>query len=160
VQVKSLDSHLIRTLLAARAGLVAMHRDVANQIRGALKTIGLVLGKVAAGTFEAHVRQLIAWTLQRYESLRSRPQLENGATFAARVLKPDDLRQRHLRLFVSHHKADGWTERVGLTLKQAAYTVLRDGIEQPATEYENFTVLRFCDEYRCICGRLERSRAD
>jgi uncharacterized membrane-anchored protein len=31
VQVKSLDSHLIRTLLAARAGLVAMHRDVANQ---------------------------------------------------------------------------------------------------------------------------------
>ena len=60
VQVKSLDSHLIRTLLAARAGLVAMHRDVANQIRGALKTFGLVLGKVAAGTFEARVRQLIA----------------------------------------------------------------------------------------------------
>jgi transposase len=58
VQVKSLDSHLIRTLLAA--GLVAMHRDVANQIRGALKTFGLVLGKVAAGTFEARVRQLIA----------------------------------------------------------------------------------------------------
>src|SRR5512135_226256 len=60
VQVKSLDSHLIRTLLAARAGLVAMHRDVANQIRGALKTFGLVLGKVAAGAFEARVRQLIA----------------------------------------------------------------------------------------------------
>src|SRR5512132_1726653 len=60
VQVKSLDSHLIRTLLAARAGLVAMHRDVANHIRGALKTFGLVLGKVAAGTFEARVRQLIA----------------------------------------------------------------------------------------------------
>ncbi len=38
VQVKSLDSHFIRTLLAARAGLVAMHRDVANQIRGILKT--------------------------------------------------------------------------------------------------------------------------
>jgi transposase len=60
VQVKSLDSHLIRTLLAARAGLVATHRDVANQVRGALKTFGLVLGKVAAGTFEARVRQLIA----------------------------------------------------------------------------------------------------
>ena len=60
VQVKSLDSHLIRTLLAARAGLVTMHRDVANQIRGTLKTFGLVLGKVAAGTFEARVRQLIA----------------------------------------------------------------------------------------------------
>lgn len=60
VQVKSLDSHLIRTLLAARAGLVTMHRDVANQIRGALKTFGLVLGKVAAGAFEARVRQLIA----------------------------------------------------------------------------------------------------
>jgi hypothetical protein len=29
-------------------------------IRGALKTFGLVLGKVAAGTFEARVRQLIA----------------------------------------------------------------------------------------------------
>ena len=60
VQVKSLDSHLIRTLLAARAGLVAMHRDVANQIRGTLKTFGLVLGKVAGGAFEARVRQLIA----------------------------------------------------------------------------------------------------
>ena len=60
VQVKSLDSHLIRTLLTARAGLVAMHRDVANQIRGALKTFGLVLGKVAAGAFEVRVRQLIA----------------------------------------------------------------------------------------------------
>ena len=58
VQVKSLDSHLIRTLLAARAG--TMHRDVANQIRGTLKTFGLVLGKVAAGAFEARVRQLIA----------------------------------------------------------------------------------------------------
>src|SRR5512147_3132390 len=46
--------------LTARAGLVAMHRDVANQIRGALKTFGLVLGKVAAGAFEARVRQLIA----------------------------------------------------------------------------------------------------
>ena len=33
VQVKSLDSHLIRTLLAARAGLVVMHRDVANHPR-------------------------------------------------------------------------------------------------------------------------------
>src|SRR5512132_1211768 len=40
--------------------LVAMHRDVANQIRGILKTFGLVLGKVAAGKFEARVRQLIA----------------------------------------------------------------------------------------------------
>jgi transposase len=37
-----------------------MHRDVANQIRGILKTFGLVLGKVAAGAFEARVRQLIA----------------------------------------------------------------------------------------------------
>jgi transposase len=52
VQVKSLDSHLIRTLLAARAGLVAMHRDVANQIRGALKTFGLVLGKVGHALLE------------------------------------------------------------------------------------------------------------
>src|SRR5512132_3723250 len=60
VQVKSLDSHLIRTLLAARAGLATMHRDVANQTRGALKTFGLVLRKVAAGAFEARVRQLIA----------------------------------------------------------------------------------------------------
>jgi hypothetical protein len=45
VQVKSLDSHLIRTLLAARAGLVAMHRDVANQIRGALKTLAWCWGR-------------------------------------------------------------------------------------------------------------------
>ena len=59
VQVKSLDSHLYPDAAGARAGLVAMHRDVANQIRGA-QDLGLVLWKVAAGTFEARVRQLIA----------------------------------------------------------------------------------------------------
>jgi hypothetical protein len=65
----------------------------------------------------------------------------NGATFAARVLKPDDLRQQHLRLLVSHNKADRAC-RVGL-LKQAAYTVLLYGVEQPATEYEELS--RYCD---------------
>jgi transposase len=80
VQVKSLDSHLIRTLLAARAGLVAMHRDVANQIRGALKTFGLVLGKVAAGAFEARVRQLIAGNPLLAEVLEALPKVRASSS--------------------------------------------------------------------------------
>jgi transposase len=47
--VKSGPSHLARALLASRALLVGMRGDIANQVRGLLKTFGLVVGKPAGG---------------------------------------------------------------------------------------------------------------
>jgi transposase len=60
VRVKSLDSHLVRATLASRALLVATRRDVQNQIRGLLKTHGLVVGKAYGKLFAARVRELLA----------------------------------------------------------------------------------------------------
>lgn len=57
VGVKSLDSHATRSMLGARAQLVGMRTDVINQIRGTLKTFGIVLGK-GKGTGRAFERRV------------------------------------------------------------------------------------------------------
>ena len=51
VRVKDLDSHAVRALLASRALLVEMKRDIENQIRGLLKNFGLVIGRAKMNTF-------------------------------------------------------------------------------------------------------------
>lgn len=56
VGVKSLDSHTVRSMLGARAQLVGMRVEVTNQIRGILKTFGIVLSKRTGAPFE----QLVA----------------------------------------------------------------------------------------------------
>jgi transposase len=56
VGVKSLDSHTIRSMLGARAQLVGMRVEVTNQIRGILKTFGIVLSRRTGAPFE----QLVA----------------------------------------------------------------------------------------------------
>ncbi|EJT01624.1 IS110 family transposase [Rhizobium sp. CCGE 510] len=60
VRVKSFDSMLVRTLVAARNQLVKMTTQLANQIRGLMKTFGLVVPKGAGRVFEDHVRNLLA----------------------------------------------------------------------------------------------------
>jgi transposase len=45
VRVKDLESHSVRALLASRALLVKIKRDLENQIRGLLKNVGLVIGR-------------------------------------------------------------------------------------------------------------------
>ena len=52
VGVKSLDSHAIRSMLGARAQLVGMRVEVTNQIRGILKTFGIVLSRRTGEPFE------------------------------------------------------------------------------------------------------------
>lgn len=52
VGVKSLDSHAVRSMLGARAQLVGMRVEVTNQIRGILKTFGIVLSKRTGEPFE------------------------------------------------------------------------------------------------------------
>ena len=45
VRVKDHDSHAVKALLASRALLVKIKRDLENQIRGLLKNFGLVIGR-------------------------------------------------------------------------------------------------------------------
>lgn len=55
LSMKGLGSCRIRALLSARGQLVAVRTTLYNQIRGLLKTFGVVLGPGKDGTFESHV---------------------------------------------------------------------------------------------------------
>ncbi|MFB9985556.1 IS110 family transposase [Mesorhizobium kowhaii] len=59
VRVKQYDSMLTRTLVAARSQLIKIVTELSNQIRGLMKTFGLVVPKGAGRVFEANVRNLI-----------------------------------------------------------------------------------------------------
>ena len=60
VRVKGFDSMLARTLVAARTRLVRITTELSNQIRGLMKTFGLVVPPSKGGKFEANVRRLLA----------------------------------------------------------------------------------------------------
>ena len=60
VRVKGYDSMLVRTLVAARRHLVRISTELSNQIRGLMKTFGLVVPGAKGGRFEAEVRRLLA----------------------------------------------------------------------------------------------------
>ncbi len=59
VCVKDLDSHAIRALLASRALLVELKRDIENQIRGLLKNFGLIIGRAKMNTFADRANEFI-----------------------------------------------------------------------------------------------------
>lgn len=60
VRVKSFDSMLTRTLVAARNQLLKMTIQLSNQIRGLMKTFGLIVPKGAGRVFDGHVCSLLA----------------------------------------------------------------------------------------------------
>src|SRR6201986_473659 len=60
VRVKGLDNHSVRALLASRALLVKIKRDLENQIRGLLKNVGLVIGRAKFNVFTVRAEELIA----------------------------------------------------------------------------------------------------
>ena len=47
-KVKSIESRHVRATLAARAKLVDLRRDLENQMRGLLKSLGIILGKAGS----------------------------------------------------------------------------------------------------------------
>lgn len=59
VRVKDLDSHAVRALLASRALLVKLKRDVENQVRGLLKNLGLVIGRAKMNVFSMRALEMI-----------------------------------------------------------------------------------------------------
>jgi transposase len=60
VRVKQFDSMLTCTLVGARHRLITISTELSNQIRGLMKTFGLVVPKGAGRVFEANVRRLLA----------------------------------------------------------------------------------------------------
>ncbi|RZF58281.1 IS110 family transposase [Sphingomonas populi] len=59
VRVKGFDSMLIRTLVTARRQLLKMRLQMSNQIRGLMKTFGLIVPKGAGSVFDRNVRTLL-----------------------------------------------------------------------------------------------------
>jgi transposase len=59
VRVKGYDSMLTRTLVAARTRLVTICTELSNQIRGLMKTFGLVIPGGKGATFGNNVRLLL-----------------------------------------------------------------------------------------------------
>jgi transposase len=59
VRVKGFDSMLTRTLVAARTRLVKITTELSNQIRGIMKTFGLLVPAGKGSTFEKNVRDLL-----------------------------------------------------------------------------------------------------
>lgn len=60
VRVKGFDSMLTRTLVGARNQLVRMTTQLSNQIRGVMKTFGLLVPAGKGSAFEMNVRNLLA----------------------------------------------------------------------------------------------------
>ncbi|MET0528335.1 MAG: transposase, partial [Microvirga sp.] len=59
VRVKGFDSMLTRTLVAARTRLERICTELSNQIRGLMKTFGLIVPAGKVSTFEKNVRSLL-----------------------------------------------------------------------------------------------------
>jgi transposase len=60
VRVKDYDSMLTRTLVGARSQLIDISTELSNNIRGVMKTFGLVVPKGGGRLFETNVRRLLA----------------------------------------------------------------------------------------------------
>jgi transposase len=71
VEVKSMDAHLIRTLVIARSKLVETRTRLTNQLRGILKTFGLVVGRASGSVFETRVRELVRGDIELEPILES-----------------------------------------------------------------------------------------
>ena len=71
VGVKSLSSHTVRSMLLARAKLVAMRTDVINHLRGVLKTFGILVGKRTGRSFEQRIDEVARGEGMLEETLRT-----------------------------------------------------------------------------------------
>lgn len=59
VKIKSFESHKARALFRTRSNLVVMRTDLVNQIRGTLKTFGIIIKGIAGVHFESRIAEII-----------------------------------------------------------------------------------------------------
>lgn len=69
VHVKSAPSHEARALLAARSQLVQIRCDLENEIRGVLRTFGIIFGKRIGG-FSKRAEEIVAGELDASPTIR------------------------------------------------------------------------------------------
>jgi transposase len=86
-KVKSMESRQIRAMLAARAKLVDLRRDIENQMRGLLKGLGIMLGKAGSKTIGGK----IVAVLRQAPHLRPLidPMMVTHSVLASQILKYD-----------------------------------------------------------------------
>ncbi len=99
VQVKSMDSHSVRAMLGTRSQLVGIRTDVRNQIRGVLKTFGIVLGKNGGKVLERQVRELNLGNGMLEEALRAL--LAVLRSVSEQVARLDQIARRHAKQHVA-----------------------------------------------------------
>jgi len=93
VRVKDLDSHSVRALLASRALLVKIKRDLENQVRGLLKNLGLVIGRAKFNVFAVRAEELVEGRPELTSAVK--PLLEARKAIEQQV---DDLDRKVLKL--------------------------------------------------------------
>ena len=93
VRVKDLNSHAVRALLASRALLVKIKRELENQVRGLLKNLGLIIGRAKFNVFAVRAEELIKDRPELVAAVR--PLLEARQTIEQQV---DDLDRKLLKL--------------------------------------------------------------
>ncbi len=93
VRVKDLASHSVRALLASRALLVKIKRDLENQVRGLLKNLGFVIGRAKFNTFAVRAEELIEGRSELMAAVR--PLLKARNAIEQQV---DDLDRKVMRL--------------------------------------------------------------
>ena len=93
VRVKDLDSHAVRALLASRALLVKIKRDLENQVRGLLKNLGLVIGRAKFNVFAVRAEEMVEGRPELAAAVR--PLLEARKSIELQI---DDLDRKVLRL--------------------------------------------------------------
>ena len=95
VRVKSRDAMLSKTLVAARDQLLQMSTGLSNQIRGVMKTFGLVVPKGGGRVYEANIRRL----LDGEDALAAvvMPVLDAWRAVRSRTAELDRLLRRHVR---------------------------------------------------------------
>lgn len=93
VQIKTRASYEIRSLLAGRDALVQVRVKLENEIRGLLRTLGLLLGK-AVGGFKRRADELVAGELAASPAMRDPAE----ALLRARAAVLDEVRGLDRRL--------------------------------------------------------------
>ncbi len=59
VKIKSVENHESRALFRTRSNLISMRTDLVNQIRGTLKTFGILIKGIAGVGFENRIQEII-----------------------------------------------------------------------------------------------------
>ena len=114
VHVKDLDSNAVRALLASRALLVKIKRDLENQVRGVLKNLGLVIGRAKFNVFAARAEEVIEDGVMYVSVAWSIATTARSFACSQTALLPEagDLSARHLlhgssRLWTARRRAGG-----------------------------------------------------